>query len=83
MGPRFREDDFYGLAASSRSRSTTASRVGVHRLAEGETSGNDVTLSSKTHSPKIIAFPAVSNYRAVSFAAADWVKNAKTRLAAA
>jgi hypothetical protein len=33
--------------------------------------------------PKIIAFPAVSNYGAVSFAAADWVKNVETRLAAA
>jgi hypothetical protein len=32
---------------------------------------------------KIIAFPAVSNYGAVSFAAADWVKNVETRLAAA
>jgi hypothetical protein len=34
-------------------------------------------------SPKIIAFPAVSNYGAVSFAAADWIKNVETRLAAA
>jgi hypothetical protein len=34
-------------------------------------------------SAKIIAFPAVSNYGAVSFAAADWIKNVETRLAAA
>src|SRR6476659_9625306 len=33
--------------------------------------------------PKIIAFPAFSNYGAVSFAAAHWVKNVETRLAAA
>jgi hypothetical protein len=49
MGPRFREDDFYQLAASS--RSSVNSRIAASAsigLAEGETSGNDVTLNSKT-----------------------------------
>jgi len=79
------ERELTAVAGTSMLHFRWIAREPVIGLAEGETRWRyDGHFEFKTSKPpKIIAFPAVSNYGAVSFAAADWVKNVETRLAAA